>query len=62
MNDHEYILSEIKKHINYNLEIIENRMVTGNLSGMEDYKFHLGARQALVKLNEDIKILSREDV
>lgn len=62
MNDHEYILSEVNKFINHNLEIIENRMVTGNLSGMEDYKFHLGARDTLVKLDEYIKILRREDV
>ena len=62
MSDHEYILSEINKHIKDTLETIENRMVTGSLSNMEDYKFHLGIRHALVKLDEYIKILKREDV
>lgn len=62
MNDHEYILSEINKHIKDTLEIIENRMVTGSFSDMEDYKFNLGIRHALVKLDEYITILKREDV
>ena len=62
MNNHEYILSEINKHIKDTLETIENRMVTGSLSNMEDYKIHLGIRHALVKLDEYIKILKGEDV
>ena len=37
-------------------------MVTGSISDMEDYKFNLGIRHALVKLDEYITILKREDV
>jgi hypothetical protein len=62
MKDHEYILNEINNHLTETLKTIENRMLTGSLSNMEDYKFHLGIRHAIVKLNEYIKLISREDV
>ncbi len=61
MKDHEYILNEINKNIKDTLEAIENRIVTGGISTMEDYKFNLGIRYALTKLNDYIKLVSRED-
>ena len=62
MKDHEYILNEINKNIKETLESIENRLVIGGISTMEDYKFNLGIRYALTKLDEYIKLVSREDV
>ena len=62
MQDHEYILSEINREIKESLETIENRMVSGDVANMEDYKYNLGFRNSLKKLNEYIKLVSREDV
>jgi hypothetical protein len=61
MKDHEYILSEINKNIKDTLESIENRIVSGGIITMEDYKFNLGIRYALTKLEDYIKLVSRED-
>lgn len=62
MKDHEYILTEINREIKESLETIENRMVSGDISGMEDYKYNLGFRNSLKKLKEYITLVSREDV
>lgn len=62
MKDHEYILSEINREIKESLDTIENRMVTGDISNMEDYKYNLGFRNSLKKLKEYITLVSREDV
>lgn len=62
MKDHEYILSEINREIKESLETIENRMVSGDVSTMEDYKYNLGFRNSLKKLKEYITLVSREDV
>lgn len=62
MKDHEYILSEINREIKESLETIENRMVSGDVSSMEDYKYNLGFRNSLNKLKEYITLVSREDV
>lgn len=62
MKDHEYILTEINREIKESLETIENRMVSGDVSSMEDYKYNLGFRNSLKKLKEYITLVSREDV
>lgn len=62
MKDHEYILSEINREIKESLDTIENRMVSGDVSSMEDYKYNLGFRNSLKKLKEYITLVSREDV
>lgn len=62
MKDHEYILSEINREIKESLETIENRMVSGDVSSMEDYKYNLGFRNSLKKLKDYITLVSREDV
>jgi len=36
MKDHEYILTEINKNIKDTLESIENRIVSGGITTMED--------------------------
>lgn len=61
MKDHEYILSEINREIKESLETIENRMVSGDVASMEDYKYNLGFRNSLKKLKEYITLVSRED-
>lgn len=62
MKDHEYILTEINREIKESLETIENRMVSGDVASMEDYKYNLGFRNSLNKLKEYITLVSREDV
>jgi hypothetical protein len=62
MIDHEYILAELRRDIRHTLEGIENRIVCGNVSDMEDYKYNLGIRYALTKVEAIIELLSREDV
>lgn len=62
MKDHEYILTEINREIKESLETIENRMVSGDIFSMEDYKYNLGFRNSLKKLKEYITLLNREDV
>ena len=62
MKDHEYILTEINREIKESLETIENRMVSGDIFSMEDYKYNLGYRNSLKKLKEYITLLNREDV
>lgn len=62
MKDHEYILTEINREIKESLETIENRMVSGDVASMEDYKYNLGFRNSLKKLKEYITLLNREDV
>lgn len=61
MKDHEYILTEINREIKESLETIENRMVSGDVASMEDYKYNLGFRNSLKKLKEYITLVSRED-
>lgn len=62
MKDHEYILTEINREIKESLETIENRMVSGDVASMEDYKYNLGFRNSLKKFKEYITLVSREDV
>ncbi len=61
MKDHEYILTEVNREIKESLEKIENIMLRGDVSSMEDYKFYLGERYALTKIKDYITTLGRED-
>lgn len=61
MRDPEYILNEVIKNIKNNLEVIENRLIGGNISSMEDYKYNLGARCTLYALYDSINEMIRED-
>jgi hypothetical protein len=59
MRDSEYILSELIKTIKVNLESVENRLVSGGICHIEEYKYNLGARYTLHTLSDFIKELSR---
>jgi hypothetical protein len=59
MRDSEYILNELVKMINANLESVENRLINGSIYHIEDYKYNLGARYTLSSLSDFVKELSR---
>ena len=61
MRDSEYILDELIKTIKSNLESVEHRLVVGNISSMEDYKYNLGARYTLRALCDSINEMIRVD-
>ena len=46
MKDHEYILNKITNLIKDNLDVVEDKLIGGGLSSMEDYKYHCGLRYA----------------
>ena len=47
MRDSEYILDEVIRLLKVNLEAVENRLITGNIHNIEDYKYNLGLRNLL---------------
>ena len=54
MRDSEYILDKIILDIRDNLEVVENRLVKGQIGSMEDYKYNLGMRCVLATLQNTI--------
>jgi len=61
MRDSEYILDKLIETINDNLEVVESRMIKGNIQTMEDYRYNLGMRFILSTLQEEIKELNRSN-
>ena len=61
MRDSEYILDKLIETINDNLEVVESRMIKGNIQTMGDYRYNLGMRFILSTLQEEIKELNRSN-
>lgn len=59
MRDSEYILDEIIRLLKVNLDTVENKLISGNINGVEDYKYNLGIRRGLHVLQEYVNELTK---
>jgi len=57
MRDSEYILDKVVLDIAENLKVVEDKMIRGSITSMEDYKFNLGMRHILSNLQLTINDL-----
>ncbi len=61
MRDSEYILDEVIRLLKVNLEVVENRLITGNIHNIEDYKYNLGLRSSLSVVQDYINDLIKAE-
>lgn len=61
MLDHEYILTKTINLIKDNLKLVEDKLIGGGLSSMEDYKYHCGLRYAFDAILCHIKEAMKEE-
>jgi hypothetical protein len=59
MNDSDFIISQIRSNLKDTINELNEKLITGNVSDIEDYKYKLGARVSLVKTEEYIDNLMR---
>ena len=59
MRDSEYILDEVIQLLKVNLDVVESKLIGGNIIDIEDYKYNLGLRRGLHVLQEYINELTR---
>lgn len=61
MRDYEYILDKVLEEVKKNLELVEERLIKGRVSSMENYQYNFGIRTALNIVETCIEQLKKEE-
>ena len=60
MRNTDIILDKLVVDIKSKLDVVERRLISGNICNMEDYKYNLGMRQTLASTRDYIETLKDE--